>query len=84
MRRHNGAMATIQIKNVPEETHATLTLRAKAAHQSLQQYVLSRLIADSSRPTPEDYWASLPDMPPGEGITLGQATQAVREDRDSR
>lgn len=76
-------MATIQIKNVPEETHATLVRRAKASGQSLQQYVLSRLVADS-RSGMTEFWASLPDLPPGEGITLEQATQAVREDRDSR
>jgi len=44
-------MPSVQIKNVPEETHAVLRRRAAAAHQSLQEYLLARLIEDASRPT---------------------------------
>jgi plasmid stability protein len=49
--RHNGAMPSVQIKDVPEETHAVLRRRAAAAHQSLQEYLLGRLIDEASRPT---------------------------------
>jgi plasmid stability protein len=37
-------MVSIQIKGVPEETHAVLRRRAAMAHQSLQEYLRSRLI----------------------------------------
>ena len=47
-------MPSIQIKDVPEETHAVLRRRAAAAHQSLQEYLLTRLIADASGPTVEE------------------------------
>jgi plasmid stability protein len=33
-------MPSIQIKDVPEETHAVLRRRAAAAHKSLQEYVV--------------------------------------------
>ena len=44
-------MPNIQIKDVPEDTHAVLRQRASAAHQSLQEYLRSRLIAEAARPT---------------------------------
>jgi hypothetical protein len=48
----NGvAMTSIQIKGVPERTHAVLRKRATAAHQSLQEYLLQHLIEEADRPT---------------------------------
>jgi plasmid stability protein len=44
-------MPSVQIKGVPDETHAVLRRRAAAAHQSLQEYLLARLIDEASRPT---------------------------------
>lgn len=44
-------MPNIQIRDVPDETHAVLRQRASAAHQSLQKYLRSRLIAEASQPT---------------------------------
>jgi hypothetical protein len=32
-----GAMTSVQIKGVPEQTHAVLRQRAALAHQSLQE-----------------------------------------------
>lgn len=50
-RRQNGAMPSVQIKDVPPETHAVLRRRAAAANQSLQEYLRTRLIDEASRPT---------------------------------
>jgi plasmid stability protein len=47
-------MPSVQIKDVPEETHAELRRRAAAAHQSLQEYLLSLLMAQASRATLEE------------------------------
>lgn len=47
-------MPSVQIKDVPDETHAVLRQRAAAAHQSLQEYLRSRLIEEASRPTLEE------------------------------
>jgi hypothetical protein len=44
-------MPSVQIKDVPAETHAVLRRRAAAAHQSLQEYLLQRLVDEASRPT---------------------------------
>jgi plasmid stability protein len=44
-------MPSVQIKGVPEETHAVLRRRAAAAHQSLQEYLLAKLIEEAARPT---------------------------------
>lgn len=44
-------MPSVQIKDVPDDVHAVLRRRAAEAHQSLQEYLLSRLIADARRPT---------------------------------
>ena len=49
--RHNGAMPSIQIKDVPTPVHATLRRRAAAAGQSLQEYLLERLTEDAQTPT---------------------------------
>jgi plasmid stability protein len=52
--RYRGDMPSVQIKNVPEETHRVLRQRAATAHQSLQEYLRSKLIADASQPTVAD------------------------------
>lgn len=44
-------MPSIQIKDVPDEVHAVLRQRASLAHQSLQEYLRSKLIAEAGRPT---------------------------------
>ncbi len=47
-------MPSVQIKDVPEQTHAVLRQRAAAAHQSLQEYLRARLIEEASEPTLEE------------------------------
>jgi plasmid stability protein len=42
---------TIQIRNVPEELHRELRLRATAAGRSLSDYCLERLAQTGTRPT---------------------------------
>lgn len=52
--RQNGAMPSVQIKDVPTEVHTTLRRRAAAAGQSLQEYLLQRLTEDAHAPTLEE------------------------------
>ena len=47
-------MPSIQIKDVPEDTHAILRQRAAAARQSLQEYLRARLIDEASHPTVDE------------------------------
>ena len=47
-------MSNIQIKDVPEDVHRVLRARAAAAGQSLQEYLLRKLVAEARRPTVSD------------------------------
>ena len=47
-------MPSIQIKDVPDETHAVLRQRAAAARQSLQAYLRGRLIDEAATPTVDE------------------------------
>lgn len=76
-------MPSVQIKDVPENAHAVLRRRAAEAHQSLQEYLRSWLIAETSRPT-------LPEVldraggRAGGSVPLKVAARVVREDRARR
>lgn len=81
--RHYGAMTSVQIKDVPEETHAILRRRAVAAHQSLQEYLRGRLIEEASHPTVEEVLDRAGGRAGG-SVSFGEATMSLREDRDRR
>ncbi len=76
-------MPSIQIKDVPEETHAVLRRRAAAAHQSLQEYLRSRLVDEASAPTVEEVLDRAGGRAGG-SVPFSAAAQAVREDRAGR
>ncbi len=73
-------MPSIQIKDVPEETHAVLRQRAAAAHQSLQEYLRSRLVEEASRPTLDEVLGRAGGRSGGR-VTFKSASGAVRDDR---
>lgn len=73
-------MPSVQIKDVPEQTHAVLRRRAAAAHQSLQEYLLSRLVADAARPTVEEVLDRL-DREASSAVTTEALVHVVRQDR---
>ena len=76
-------MTSVQIKDVPEETHAVLRQRAARAHQSLQEYLRSRLIEEAAMPTVEEVLERAGERSGG-SLTFSAAVEAVRNDRDSR
>jgi len=76
-------MPSVQIKGVPDDIHAVLRRRAAAAHQSLQEYLLSRLIEEASRPTLDEILERIGGRTGG-SLTLDEAADAVRSDRDRR
>jgi hypothetical protein len=76
-------MPSVQIKDVPEETHAVLGQRAALAHQSLQEYLRSRLIEEASTPTLEEVLERASHRCGG-AVSLVAAAEAVRSDRDRR
>jgi antitoxin FitA len=47
-------MATIQVREVPEELYEVLRRRARRAGQSMQSYMREQLLALAGRPTKEE------------------------------
>lgn len=76
-------MPSVQIKDVPTDTHAVLRRRALAAHQSLQEYSRSRLIEDAGNPTVEEVLDRAGGRAGG-SAPFDAVTEALREDRDRR
>jgi plasmid stability protein len=76
-------MTSIQIKDVPERTHAILRQRAAAAHQSLQEYLRARLIQDADEPTLEEVLDRAGGRSGG-SVPLEDAVAAIRDERDRR
>lgn len=73
-------MPNIQIKDVPEDTHAILRERAAAAHQSLQEYLRSRLIREAAQPTVDEVLDRAGGRAGGR-LALGDAVSALRFER---
>lgn len=76
-------MPSIQVKDVPDEVHATLRRRAAAAGQSLQEYLLAQLTASASTPTLDELLDRVGERAGGD-VPLRAAVGAVRADRDAR
>jgi antitoxin FitA len=76
-------MPSIQVKDVPSDVHATLRRRAAAAGQSLQEYLLSRLVDEASSPTLEEVLERAGGRAGGD-VRFAAATKAVRAERDER
>jgi len=76
-------MPSVQIKDVPEQTHAVLRRRAAAAHQSLQEYLRAWLIEEASEPTLDEVLDRAGGRAGG-AVPLKDAVAALRADRDRR
>lgn len=81
--RYTVIMATVQVRNLDETTYRTLRTRAAAAGRSLQEY-LRELLTESARlPTLEAVFARV-EAHTGGALSLRDAADAVRADRDAR
>jgi antitoxin FitA len=76
-------MPSVQIKDVPEETHAVLRRRAAESHQSLQEYLLSRLIDEASRPTVDEVLTRAGGRAGG-SVSFKEAAAALKSERARR
>ena len=76
-------MPSIQIKDVPEETHAVLRQRAAAARQSLQEYLRSKLLDEAGKPTVDEIMDRAGGRAGGSAAFPASA-EALREDRARR
>lgn len=76
-------MPSVQIKDVPDETHAVLRQRAAVAHQSLQEYLRARLIEEASHPTLDEVLDRASGRAGG-AVPLKAAVTTLRSERARR
>ena len=76
-------MPSIQVKDVPNDVHATLRRRAAAAGQSLQEYLLAHLVAEAETPTLDEVLQRAGQRAGGRARSR-DAVKAVRADREAR
>jgi antitoxin FitA len=81
--RHNGAMPSVQIKDVPDDVHEVLRRRAALAHQSLQEYLRSWLIAETSQATLDEVLDRAGGRSGG-SVPLKDAVATLRNERARR
>ena len=79
-------MATIQVRNVPDDVHRTYQVRAAAAGMSVQEYLLAELTRNARLRTPAELVAEVDSRMGIEGragfARVGSA-DVVRVDRES-
>jgi hypothetical protein len=80
-------VATIQIRDVPDDVYEDIRRSAQVAGQSLQAYMRTWLIDMHRREARrrrvlDEHWALLDTNPPN--ITREEIVADIREDRDSR
>ncbi|MGH9088168.1 MAG: FitA-like ribbon-helix-helix domain-containing protein [Acidimicrobiales bacterium] len=76
-------MPSVQVKDVPPETHAVLRRRAAEARQSLQEYLRGWLIEEAATPTVEEVLERAGGRAGG-SVSFSDALAALGEDRDRR
>lgn len=78
-------MATIQVRNVPEDVHRTYRIRAAAAGMSLQEFLLAELEQNAHLRTPAELVAEVEArlrVDGGAGLASSSSAPLVRADRD--
>jgi antitoxin FitA len=76
-------MPNIQVKDVPDEVHATLRRRAANAGMSLQEYLWAKLVEDAAMPTLDEVLDRAGGRAGGH-VSIEAAVAAIRADRDDR
>jgi len=79
----NACMTTVQVRHVPDRTHAALRRRAAAAGMSLQEYLLATLEELASRPTVAEVLERAGGRAGGK-VGLAVAAEDLRADRSER
>ena len=76
-------MKTLQVRNLPDETHAVLRRRAAEAGMSLQEYLLATLNELAERPTVREVLAHAGGRSGGQ-VSLDTAASHLRAEREER
>jgi plasmid stability protein len=72
----------IQLRNVPDELHRKLKVRAAQAGMSLSAYLLDQIKREAELPTMEEMLERLASLPP---VKLDRpSADIIREERDKR
>jgi len=77
-------MATIQIRELPEAAYETIRRRARAAGQSIQNYMRDQVVEMASRRTKDEAWAAVESTLATEdspGSTLTSIVGDLADDR---
>ena len=75
-------MPSIQVKDVPDDVHQTMTRRAREKGMSLQEFLLQKLVDEARQPTVDEVLRDAGSRK-GSSISIGAAVEAVRADRDA-
>ncbi len=79
-------MATVQIRDVPEDVHLSYRRRAAEAGMSLQEFLLAELVAGARARTPAEVVADVERRMrerEGRGFTQASSADDVRAGRDA-
>lgn len=76
------AMATVQVRDVPEEVVAALKERASATGLSLSEYLRQELTRMSRQSTIEEIWETIKSR--GDLAPTSSIADLIRQDRDAR
>lgn len=80
-------MATIQIRDVPDDVHRVHRRRAAEAGMSLQEFLLAELVESARTRTPAEIVDEVTrqlEVTGGEGFSPTSSTGLIRTDRDDR
>ncbi|MFB7432761.1 hypothetical protein ACFCZ5_15620 [Streptomyces microflavus] len=77
-------MATIHIREVPDETVTTLKVRAARSGQSLQAYILQLLVGEAALLTPEEAAEQARGIAARGRVTADDVSDALPEMREAR
>ena len=76
-------MATVQVRNVPDDVLRRLKVEAAQNGRSLNAFMLERMTAWAQRPTLAEYAARVQPRPAGSAPTMADIVAEIRKDRDS-
>ncbi len=76
-------MPNVQVRDVPDDVHASLVRRASAAGQSLQQYLAAQLALIAATPTTDEILDRIERRPKGR-LSRHDAIAALDAERARR
>ncbi len=74
-------MSTIQIRNVPEDLHRQLKVRAAESGQSLSDYLLREVLEHAQKPTLAEWGREVLEMERSTRSPSRSASEALAEER---